>query len=383
MNPKAFIPFSDIQQYEDVLVVDCYHPRGLVLSHWRGAPKVAGLHDDTSTGVVLNAIKAALPPVESYRYITNNHFDVDGFLGIWSLMYPQEALQHEQLLRKMALLGDFREMKLESEEDHLALKLVCWINTVESTRFYAPFASYAPRQSEVKLCVPKYHYFLSSFGAVLANPDAYRTDWIAEYSQVIQDWEILRSPRTVLTLEKDIRLLIVETPEPLHYYALFGQSAPADIVMSLYKGNRYELEYKYTSWADTVTRHAYPRLDLQPLAEQLNKLEEGSYQWDSDKITDTGPILRLQGKPLSKEERFDHPSKRPIYSSSIPARTFKAVVCRFYKERYPQLPKKTNWTWSELRSLNDELFPSQRLPYTLGAHEQTKPANQQKQGIQR
>ena len=353
---KAFIPYSDIQQYKNVLVVDCYHPRGLVLSHWRGAPQLPHLHDDTSTGIVLNTIKADLPQLQTYPYVTNNHFDVDGFLGIWSLMFPGRALKHESLLRKMALLGDFREMYLHTEEDNLALKLVCWINTIENKRFYAPFASYAPRQSEVKLCVPKYSFFLKAFGDVLLNPNAYRGEWIKEYEQVKKDWEMLLSAKSVLTLERDIRLLVVESPEPLHYYALFGQSAPADMVMSLYSGNRYELEYKYTSWVDTHSRPTYPRLDLQQLVLQLNQLEESQYKWAADKITDTGPILRLQGRVLSKEERFDHPCNRPIYSSSIPARKFRAVVSQYFKEYYQQIPQQSLWSWSELKALNERLF---------------------------
>lgn len=360
MANKAFIPFSDIQQYEGVLVVDSFHSRGFVLSHWRGAPKLPGLHDDTSTGIVLNALKADLPHLHTHKYVTNNHFDIDGFLGIWSVMHPTLAIAHEHLLRKMALLGDFREIDLKTEEDHLALKLVCWINTVERGQFYAPFASYAPGQSEVKQCTDKYFYFLGSFEKVLLNPDAYSNNWVAEYEQVVKDWETLQHSHSAISLEKDIRLLVVETPEPMHYYALFGHSNRADAVLSIYSDNRYELEYKYTSWVDTATRHAFPRLDLQPLVRQLNKLEGGPYRWHADKITDTGPLLRLQDKPLTKEERFDHPISRQILPSSIPAEIFKAMVCRFFRTYWPQLPQKTAWAWAEVREINQQLFASEK-----------------------
>ena len=375
MSAKQFIPFSSIQEHQHVLVVDCYHPLGFVLSHWRGACKLPLLHDDTSTGIVLNALKADLPELHTHQYVTNNHFDVDGFLGIWSLLHPELALKHESLLRKMALLGDFREMSLQDEEDHLALKLVCWINYVESRQFYAPFASYAPRQSEVKLCVPKYNFFLKNFEQVLNEPDTYRHEWKKEYEQVKQDWETLLSSKTVLTLERSKRVLVIETPEPLHYYALFGKSAPADVVVSLYSGNRYEMEYKYTSWVDTATRPSYPRLDLQPLVKKLNKLEETTYRWSADKITDTGPILRLQGKLLSKEERFDHPFNRPIYSSSIPPRKFRAVVCQFFEEHYQGLAQKPAWSWSELRATNEKLFNRGGKTNSLGARRENSDLN--------
>jgi hypothetical protein len=261
---------------------------------------------------VLNALKANIPAVQSYPFVSNNHFDVDGFIGIWSLLNPELALQHETLLRKMALLGDFREGMLETDEDSQALKLVCWINSVERREFYAPFAS---SQSEATHCVPKYQFFLNAFEKVLLEPNNFRQDWTEEYEQVVQDWQVLASPQSRVQLEQDIRLLIVETPEPLHYYALFGQSYQADAVLCLYHGNRYELEYKYTSWIDTAHRLSFPRLNLELLTHQLNQIEESPFSWKADKITDTGPILRLQGRKLSKEERFDHPRNRAIYAS--------------------------------------------------------------------
>lgn len=357
---KEFIPFSAIQEHAPagVLVVDSYHPKGFTLSHWRGAPKLAGLHDDTSTGIVLNALKAKLPEVHTHMYVTNNHFDVDGFLGVWSLFYPQLALSYERVLRKAALLGDFRELVLQNGEDFLALILVCWINKVEREEFYAPFASYVPGQREAVLCVEKYRSLLPRFEEVLLAPNDHRQVWEEEYARVLKDYAILRNAYSSVQLQEDIRLLLVETEVPLHYYALFGSSSAADAVLALYSDNRYELEYKYTGWVDTL-RPGYPRLSLEPLARQLNELEESGYRWGAEKFTDTGPILRLQDAELSKEQRFDHPYKRPIYSSSIAPEAFKEAVLRFLRTYLSGLPQKGDWTWAEIRSINKQLFGEQ------------------------
>ena len=48
-------------------------------------------------------------------------------------------------------------------------------------------------------------------------------------------------------------------------------------VLSIYDNNRYELEYKYTTWVDIVSRPTLPRIDLSPLANQLNQLEKTNY----------------------------------------------------------------------------------------------------------
>lgn len=353
---KKFIPFNEISFYQQVLVVDSYHPDTLALTHWRGAPKIDGIQDDTSTGTVLNALEKELPELNDFLYISNNHFDVDGFLGVWSLYRPKMALKFSSLLKKMALIADFRELTLESEEDHLALKLVCWINKVEKDRFYAPFSSYEVGKNEMMLCVSKYEFFLPHFETVLLQPAEYQHDYQEEYKQVIAGMEILKGADSSISLQHDIKLQIIKTPEPLHYFALFSNSRQADMVLSMYSRNRYELEYKYSTWVDLATRPSYPRVNMQALAQILNQHEESDYLWGGDKITDTGPILRLKGESLNKEQRYDHPINRPIYSSSIAPEKLIRIVTDFYKEAYANAEKKTCWTWAEIRKFNVDLF---------------------------
>lgn len=353
---KKFIPFNEISFYQQVIVVDSYHPDTIALTHWKGAPKIEGIQDDTSTGIVLNALERQLPELKDYSYVSNNHFDVDGFLGVWSLYRPEIAIEFSGLLRKMALIGDFRELTLESEEDHLALKLVCWMNKVEKDRFYAPFSSYEAGKNEMMLCVSKYEFFLPHFEKVLFQPAEYQHDYQEEYQQVLNGMEILNGPESSIKFQKDIKLVIVKTPEPIHYYGIFSRSQSADMVLSMYSRNRYELEYKYTTWVDLANRPSYPRINLQALAQILNQHEESDYLWRGDKITDTGPILRLQGESLNKEQRYDHPFNRQIYSSSIPPGKLINIVTDFYRQAYANAEKKTCWTWAEIRKYNTDLF---------------------------
>lgn len=352
---KKFIPFSDLTIYQQVIVVGSYHPDGFVLSQWKGAPEVAERPADTHTGLVLNTLETGLQELEQYPYVTNYYFDIDGFLGIWSLSFPEKALKHSHILRKMAQIASFRELNLQEAEDHLALKLVCWITTVERIRFYPPFACNEPGKDEAKSCVAKYEFFLRQFGKVLQDPAEFRHDWKDEYEEVMAGLQVLQEGAGAVSLHQDIRLLVVQTPEPLHYYALFSQSQPADMVLSMYDQNRYELEYKYTTWINTKSRKGYPRLDLQPLARLLNQHEENPYVWRSERITDTHPNLRLGGEKLNKEQRFDHPYKRIIHSSSIPPAKIITLITDYFKKAYQQLNRKADWTWEEIREVNRQL----------------------------
>lgn len=353
-----YLPYTEIQQVPQFLAIDCHHPKGLALSHWKGAPTPAALMDDTSAAIVLNAIEKAHPYLNC-PHATNNHFDVDGFLGVWSVLNPKLALEHNALIREMALLGDFRELDVNSPHFPYGLKLVCWLNTVEKTKFYPPFGADELESTEAKLCTEKYRYFLSVFADVLQNPDRYRAEWEEEYNVVMSDLELLQSSQSSVRHYPGIRLMVVETPRPLHYYALFSQSNSADMMLSIYKGQQYELEYKYTTWIDNK-RKSFPRLDMSSLVNQLNHLEKSGFQWHAEKISDTGPIMRLQKTKLNKKQRYDHPSNRPFEASSIDEEELENLVVGFYQKHLANIEPKLNWTWAEQRAINDLIFMDDR-----------------------
>jgi len=348
-----FMSYTDSMSRNEGIAVDCYHSGCTNLSHWRGAMKTEYWLDDTSTGIVFNFLRAGNDP-NTYAFTTANHFDVDGFLGVWALHHPEKALHHEKTLRQAALIGDFRELNMSLPETDKALKLVCWINTVEKQRFYAPFDN--QKESEAVQCVSKFTFFLDTFEAVLDNPDQYKADWQEEYQRVHNDLEKLSHEATVVTVHDDLRMRIVETPEPMHYYALFANSAKSDIVLSIYNGNRYELEYKYTTWVDTPLRPSYPRINIHKLAAKLSKMERSGYRWTFNNITDSGPILRLDEHRLDKATRFHHPYARNIYASSIAREQFKESIIEFFTLAYEQISPKELWSWEEVHRINMQLM---------------------------
>jgi hypothetical protein len=329
------------------------YPRGLVLSHWRGAPTPEAVRDDTSGGIVLNALRQKIPGLE-LEGVTANHFDIDGFVGVWSLLHPELALAHEQLLRQMALIGDFRELDLRAPFAREALQLVCWVNAREKELFYRPFGANQLESSEIALCPQKFAYFIPAFTEVLAHPEKQREVWEPEYAEVLAHYEVIHSSQTALARYPEIGLTVVRTPSPVHYYALFSPSSGTDIVLSLYDGHRYELEYKYTTWVDLHSRPTLPRVPLPPLRDQLNRQEAAGLSWTCDPITDTGPILRLEGKGLSKADRYAHPTERSIYPSSLAPEEVEAAVVRFFTDQYGSIKPRRCWTWKEIKALREQ-----------------------------
>jgi hypothetical protein len=350
---RYFIPFTQVKN-QPALIVDSMHPNGLVLSHWRGAPTPAAVRGDTSADIVFNALHQQLPGLDCPA-VTANHFDIDGFIGVWALLNPQLALAHEAVLREAARIGDFRELNWQKPESDLALKLVCWINAREIECFYPPFGTVDLEENEVVASLPKFAYFLHAFGAVLQDPEAARAVWEPEYHLVLADYRRIHSNQTQVSTFPDIGLVVIRTPQPVHYYALFSPTAGYDLVLAMYAGNRYELEYKYTTWIDLDSRPTLPRLPLKPLVSALNQLESSGHRWTGEQVTDTGPILRLGGRDLSKKERYAHPTARPLPVSSIAPEILEPLICGYFGQAYAGIQAKKYWTWEEVKKLSQEI----------------------------
>ena len=348
---KQFVAFQKLRQQPTIVVDSVGLGAALTLAHWRGAATPEVLRDDTSAGSVLRALHAPEVPGMEARAVTANHFDVDGFVGVWSLLNPELALRHERLLRLTATLGDFRELDWQDPHADHALRLVCWLNAKEKELFYVPFGAPALRRREDEASAEKFEWFLPRFQQVLENPEVERSAWEPEYERVKKAAAVLQGSDASLAHYPEIGLVVVRASKPLPYYALFGPTAGYDMVLSIYDGQHYEFEYKYTTWIDLESRPTLPRLPLDTLAAQLNAQEQAPHRWTFDGITDTGPLLRLAGKSLSKAQRYADPDQRPIPTSSIKPEDLENLVVSFFRERYTAVKAKRYWTWAEIKAV--------------------------------
>lgn len=351
---KQFIPFHKIGQ-QAVIVVDGMLDRGLVLSHWKGANTIEQIEADTSAEIVINALEKKTSGIELSN-ITATHYDIDGFIGVWSLFNPELAIQHKKLLIEIATIGDFREINFDFTDWQKALKIVCWLDETEKKLFYKPFdaANYS-EENEIIACEKKFDYFLKHFTDVLLNIDNYESIWSKSFDVIVSEIKDLKENATIKTFP-EIGLIYIKTNQPKPYYSLFSFTKNFDIVLTEYDNNRYELEYKYSTWVDITSRPTLPRIDLTDLCGTLNKMEQSNYKWYCDKITDTGPILRLENSELTKAERFANPTERTIYASSINSIDFINTITSYFKESYKNSSPKTKWTWNEIKVFNKKLY---------------------------
>jgi hypothetical protein len=163
-------------------------------------------------------------------------------------MNPALALTHERLLREAAKIGDFRELTLSEPWQYEALRVVCWLNTVERDLFYKPFESTISAADGEEDGDGKFTHFLVAFEGVLRDPadPMVQQQSAAEYDRVVREYGEIHGGGEVQR-EEALGLVLVRTPQPGHYYSLFSATHGSDIVLACYAGGRFELEIKYTT----------------------------------------------------------------------------------------------------------------------------------------
>ena len=437
---RRYVPYDAGGRGDKVVCVDCTHNAYPTLTHHKDSTTPGKFKGDTSTDTVFNALLAGWPQLRRAKSVTCNHFDIDGICSVWSLMHPAKALRHERILREAAMIGDMRAMYVDPSRGCVepgsitqqALRLCCWLNTRERELFSRPFEGNEEQES-----ANKYAYFLPLFGEVLdaleacpSPPPPSTRDGPSENDETETEtsrmvmrhrvgWtecnkgeaERLEVERDVLSLWRgfggmtsgvrervldqtkvewdELGVMVIRAPHPPHYYALFSLAKGTDAVVSVYPGNRYEVEYRYTGFVELQSRPTWPRFNLAHLAKVLNSREKGKSaegkandddavaaaessnpsrgairersgddgevgggggdengddiapvpptppgaRWDAPGVTDSGPLLRLNdpNNRLSKAERYGNPRDRPIYASTIRPDEFLAVVKSFFE----------------------------------------------------
>src|SRR5205823_8525007 len=94
------------------LSVDGTVDNAIHFSHWNGNRTPVSVKADTSTETVLNVVAAPNRNelTRSIDLVTNNHFDTDGILSVWTMLTGERALDLRDRLIAAAEAGDFSEM---------------------------------------------------------------------------------------------------------------------------------------------------------------------------------------------------------------------------------------------------------------------------------
>lgn len=295
-----FVPYSQISSRPNIIVDGAAtHRTILTLSHWPKSGTPAGLRGDTSAEIVFNYLDDARSRVDA-DVVSNNHFDEDGLIGIFSMVEPSIASRHRDLLIDAAKAGDFG-VYATRDGARLAMTIGAYADRASSPLsqeiFLMPYHDQAAAlYGELLKVLP--HWLGGPRGSGSTGLNAFRNLWETEDARLTASEAALDNGIITLEEHREIELAIARIPEghpDCHPYALHTRT-PCNRLLVIH-GASVEFRYRYESWVQFSSRPVLPRVDLSVLSEELNQAERSNGRWVFEGVDQITPGLRLEGAP--------------------------------------------------------------------------------------
>ncbi len=293
------------------LSVDGTVDNAIHFSHWAGNETPAELKADTSTEIALNLVGAPHRNrlTRGIELVTNNHFDTDGLLSVWTVLTGEPALELTDQLVAAAEAGDFSEF---SSETGVRSSIVfqgsdqAWPHDESGSPLALKLAGEQVDEAG------SYELLLPEVERVLTRIDDYEPLWRDPWQRIVAALESFAQGKSTVTEFTDIRLSVVTlAPElmnpsgfkPTRHaapYAAIAKHARGEIFLIATPGEAgwtFRIDYPYYSWAETLVRPHIKRRDLSALLNALNEVEtnQGNWQVDSSELTSAAKFLRADG----------------------------------------------------------------------------------------
>jgi hypothetical protein len=277
------------------LSVDATVDNAIHFSHWKGNQTPVSVKADTSTEIALNL--AAAPNRDELTggidLVTNNHFDTDGVLSVWTMLNGERALELRDKLIAAAEAGDFSEL---STQEGVRASIVIQ-GSDSPTDVGSPLAQQLAGEpvSDDARC---YELVLPQVERVLTRTNDYASLWVDPWNRIASALDSFARGRSrveedheakfsLVTLAPDIFSSVGFKPTrhcaPFTAIAHHARGEVFLIVTPLDGGWAYRLDYPYYSWAETIVRPKIERRDFSSLVARLNEAEQNSAgQWKID-----------------------------------------------------------------------------------------------------
>lgn len=289
------------------LSVDGTVDNSIHFSHWQGNTTPGELKADTSTEIALNLVASpnSSALTNNIDLVTNNHFDTDGVLSVWTVLTGERALAYRGLLIAAAEAGDFSEY---SSDDGVRISIAIQGSDQASSNNNdsSPLAGLLAGE-DVDDDARAYELVLPEVERLLTKVNDYEPLWREGWKRVAAAIESFELGKSSVTEFADISLIIL-APELFDGtgFSPTKHSAPYTAISKFAKGQLYliaipthggwfyRLDYPYYSWAETVVRPRVERRDLTNTLQLLNSKEsnrEGSWQTDNREMTSAVKFL--------------------------------------------------------------------------------------------
>jgi hypothetical protein len=285
------------------LSVDGTVPNSVHFSHWEGNETPVELKADTSTEIALNLVSSPQQSqfTRGIELVTNNHFDTDGVLSVWTVLNGDRVLQFREALISAAEAGDFSELTSEAGV-RASITIQGSDQAGNETQEGSPLGQFLNGGEPVD-DAKAYELVLPEVEKLITNIGAYEHLWRDGWEQVataIESFE--KGTSATEELPEVSTTLVTISPEifgtsgfdpkrhgmPVIAISRYAHGELFLIAMPYESGWSYRFDYPYYSWAETVVRRKIERRDLTPLLARLNEIErnsKGRWQLDGSEMT--------------------------------------------------------------------------------------------------
>jgi hypothetical protein len=279
------------------LSVDGTVDNAIHFSHWQGNQTPALVKADTSTEIALNV--AAAPNrdelTQGIELVTNNHFDTDGVLSVWTMLNPDRALPLRDKLIAAGEAGDFSEF---SSVDGVRASIIIQGSDSPIDKVGSPLAQkfagedFNDERRNYDLVLPRVEH-------ALTHTSFYESLWREPWQRIETALDSFAKGESQVDEQSDIRLSLVTLGRAVFGPAGFEpsrDSAPFTaisyhargelflIATPMNQGWAYRIDYPYYSWAETIVRPRIERRDFTSLVFDLNSAEQNANgRWEIDR----------------------------------------------------------------------------------------------------
>lgn len=291
-----YVPYHELAGRPNV-VVDGSATEGtvLTLSHWPNSPCPPELAADLSAEIAFGYLDT-FDLHAGAGAVSNNHFDQDGLVSIFALTDPPRALERRRVLVDVARAGDFARYE-SRDAARVSMVLSRYADPDRSPLGgWDRSGAYPGNRSYLEWTGLLYGELLGRLAELCDDVASYEEMWSHEDSSLRRSEELISAGRVDFEDVPGLDLVVLHVPEdaPSEGGHLFAGSwrrglhpmaihnAVDRFTILVVRGHRYDLYYRYESWVMYQTRRPRPRVDLGPLAEELNGIESlGTWKADA------------------------------------------------------------------------------------------------------
>ncbi len=280
------------------LSVDGTVSNSIHFSHWQGNETPASVKADTSTEIALNLIASPNKDelTQGIELVTNNHFDTDGVLSVWTMLNGDCALALRDKLVPAAEAGDFSEFTNENAI-RASIAIQGSDQPITDDDAGSPLANQIAG-ARVDDDARAYELVLPEVERLLTRTDEYENLWRAPWQQIEKSIESFEAGASAVEEFSEANLSLVTvagdafspfgfdpTRDAVPFTAIsrYAKGKMFVIAIPYENGWAYRIDYPYYSWAETIVRPRIKRHNFTPLLSRLNRLESGGAgQWNLD-----------------------------------------------------------------------------------------------------